>query len=251
MYVYVIKCSIYYKVGFSKNPSNRLRTVKTHNPLPVSLLATLKTSEYLSVEKELHGVFSDKNSNREWFELNEDDLIMLKTDYGFTFKKPINSIFNKKEQDYSFEDIKKVRVDNNKISYFRHYFEDLFCVCINDLRELKKCCLNHDIETIKESMDSLYSQSMEPNKAYNLINKVCENKKESIEYPSRYVAKVVKAIFYKTYGSVLTDHMNSTIERNLLSFLNIDDVIKDLNTKKFYKDEDEFWDYLCLTYLER
>ena len=39
MYIYIIKCSIYYKIGFSKNPKTRLKTIKTHNPLDVLLIA--------------------------------------------------------------------------------------------------------------------------------------------------------------------------------------------------------------------
>src|SRR5690606_7065238 len=147
---YLIKSSIYFKIGYSKNPENRLRTIKTHNPFDVVLFATLKTDKYLETEKELHNLFSNKNSKRAWFELHEEDLLTLKINYGFNFLLPINSIKNNDvKNSHILNEIKEVRIDNNKIDYFVSYFEDLFCCTINDLKSIKRCCNKFDTEIIK------------------------------------------------------------------------------------------------------
>ena len=245
MYVYVMKCSIFYKIGFSKNPNNRLKTVKTHNPLDVNILATLKTDDYLSLEKQLHNEFSNKRSRGEWFELNEDDLLYLKVNYGFSFKIAINKI--KKSNIDNIEilnEVKEVRIDNTKIDYFISYFESLYDCTINDFKQIKKACLKFDTDTIKEAIESLYNQDMDTAKAYGLIVKVCTNIMEIKTDPSKHIAKIVKAIMYKQYGNVLHPEDIEYIEENYNTTLDANDVIKSLNSKKFYVDSDEFFKFV-------
>lgn len=250
MYVYLIKSSIYYKIGFSKNPNSRLKTIKTHNPFEVVLLATLKTDNYLQIEKELHGYFSNKNSKREWFELNEDDLIHLKVHYGFSFKIPINNIDNNTSvNSYILDEVKSIRIDNTKIDYFVSYFEDLFNCNIQDKKNIKRCCNKFDSDIIKKAIDDLYNQDNDEDYAYNILYKVCGNIKQSMINPELYFVKVVKAIFYKQYSINLSDDEIKYLEQNYNKSLDVNDVIKTINSKKFYMDENEFWKYIADNYM--
>lgn len=237
-----MKCSIYYKIGFSKNPNNRLRTVKTHNPLDVFLIAKLKTDNYAILEKELHKKFINKNSRREWFELNEDDLLSLKIDYGFSFSKSISNIIidsglNKK----SLNEVKNIRIDNNKIDYLSNYFESLYDVTIHDLRPLKKCCIKYDSDIIRKAIDSLYGQDLEPSNAYRLLSKVCSNIVDIAKDPTSHVLKIINAIMYKQYhrSSLSNDEVEEFIAGYDIS-LDHEDVVKTLNTKKFYLKKYDF-----------
>jgi hypothetical protein len=250
MYVYLIKCSIYYKIGFSKNPQNRLKTIKTHNPFDVKLFATLKTDNYLSVEKNLHNLFANKNSKREWFELNEDDLISLKIDYGFNFLIPINSIKNNEVKNITvLNEIKEFRIDNSKIDYVKEYFEQLFDCEIQNIKELKRVCLKFDLDIIKNSIDSLYNQENNANTSYGLLYKVCSNILQIKENPSKHVVKIIKAIMYKQYNSILNKEDLEYLEDNYISDLDHEDVIKTLNSKKFYLNENDFWYFICKNYI--
>lgn len=244
-----MKCSIFYKIGFSKNPKNRLKTVKTHNPLDVKIVATLKTDSHLSLEKELHNLFVNKNTRREWFELHQEDLLILKVNYGFNFLIPINKLVSSEVKNKDIlNEIKEVRIDNSKLDYFKSYFEDLFCVDIKVLKELKKTCLKFDTDLIKAAIDSLYNQDLDANKSYNLIYKVCVNMYEIKTNPSFHVAKIVKAIMYKQYREVIHIDDISHIENNYNYDLDANDVIKTLNSKKFYLDEREFLDFVIDNY---
>ena len=245
MYIYVMKCSIFYKVGFSKNPKNRLKTVKTHNPLDVKIFATLKTDNHLELEKELHNLFANKKSRGEWFELNEDDLLMLKIDYGFNFIIPINSIKNNElKNSHVLNEIKEIRIDNSKIDYLNNYFDELFCCKIADLKQLRKCSIKFHTSIIKESIDSLYGQDMNGQKAYDLLFKVCSNVLEVKENPSLYVAKIVKAIMYKHYNQILDADDLVFIENNYDTDINANATVKTLNTKKFYMNKYEFMNFV-------
>jgi hypothetical protein len=63
------------KIGFSKNPYNRERTLQSKDP-NVFLLAAWKAPK--SVEKQLHKKFDRKRIRGEWFSLSIDDLISIK-----------------------------------------------------------------------------------------------------------------------------------------------------------------------------
>lgn len=250
MYVYLIKSSIYYKIGYSKNPKNRLKTIKTHNPFEVVLFAQLKTDDYLILEKELHQLFSNKNSRREWFELHEEDLLHLKIEYGFNFLIPIKTIKNSSiKNEYILNEMKEIRIDNNKIDYFVSYFEELFGCIINDKKIIKRCCNKFDTEIIKKAIDNLFNQNKESNESYSLLYKVCSNIQESILSPEKYFVKVIKAICYKHYNWVIGEDNVNYLKDNYNHKLDVNEVIKEVNSKKYYLDEDEFWEYINNNYL--
>jgi predicted GIY-YIG superfamily endonuclease len=73
-FIYILKCNAtgHYKIGSTKNISNRIKQLKTANS-SIELIKTYPV-ENISVEKELHAVFENQNINREWFELDQDDL---------------------------------------------------------------------------------------------------------------------------------------------------------------------------------
>ena len=250
MYIYLMKCSIFYKIGFSKNPKNRLKTVKTHNPLNVEILATLKTYNHLSLEKELHVLFLSKRTRGEWFELHEDDLITLKVGYGFNFKKSINNIKNSEVKNkHILNEIKEIRIDNNKLDYCIQYFEDCFECSIVNKSIMKKCCIKFKSAVIKKSIDSLYSQDMDSNKAYNLMIKVCSNFNEMEVNPAKYIAKIANAIYYKHYRYHIDSEYIEAIENRFNTSLDPNEVVKTLNSKKFYLSSNEFIDFIFNKYM--
>lgn len=246
MYIYIMKCSSFYKIGYSKNPANRLKTVRTHNPLEVKIIATLKTNNYIELERKLHDLFYNKRTRGEWFELKEDDLLTLKIEYGFSFKIKLNSILeHEKHNKEVLNELKTLRVDNHKNDVVKSYFEDMFSCEITDNKIIRKVSIKYNKDIIKDSIDSLFSQGYEANKAYQMLEKVCKNKKEALDTPNKYFIKIITAIFYNYYKSYLTNEDKIYLEKYIdVTNFDIDEVIKDINSKKFNFSVDEFWDYI-------
>lgn len=73
-YVYVAKCITtgYYKIGFSKNPKNRIKQLKTANPT-IELIFYNDVIDY-SVEYMIHDKMKSKRIEGEWFKLSQMDL---------------------------------------------------------------------------------------------------------------------------------------------------------------------------------
>jgi len=86
-WVYLIYDSLSnnYKIGMTSGDlSIRFSSMRTSNP-NIELTAATMLNEYKNLEKDLHKLFEDKNISGEWFDLDEEDLSKLASDYGFTF----------------------------------------------------------------------------------------------------------------------------------------------------------------------
>lgn len=75
VYVMIDKNTGYYKIGRSKNPKFRERTLQSEKPT-IELLFHYDTR--VRVEKELHDMFAEKRIRGEWFDLNGSDLNTVK-----------------------------------------------------------------------------------------------------------------------------------------------------------------------------
>lgn len=78
-YVYIIKSQNKYKIGKASKIKDRIKKYITENPEPIEIILTEKVSDYTNCESELHKKLSHKNYNREWFELDDSDFIIIKT----------------------------------------------------------------------------------------------------------------------------------------------------------------------------
>ena len=81
-YVYLMldKSNNYYKIGESKTPEYRERTLQSEKPCIELLCAKKYTNKTLAhtVEKALHRAFANKRIRGEWFNLSELDVLAIK-----------------------------------------------------------------------------------------------------------------------------------------------------------------------------
>lgn len=243
MYVYIMKCANYYKIGYSKNPQNRRSTIQTHNPLDVKICALLKTESFIDVEKDLHKYFITKRSRGEWFELEESDLIKLKVDWGFEFKIKIGKI-NKDNFDNTSEnsETKKFRLNNLDLENAINYFEDIFDCTISNTKKIKSACLKYDIKIVMKCINDLFVRDYDPNLAYSKLLTFCKYENEKQNNPVSYLVGVIKSIYNRHYYTELTEQNIDNLEHNLKGINNVDEFLKKINSQKFYNDFQELWD---------
>lgn len=77
-YVYLIKIWIYYKIWKTININTRFNKYITENPEKPELIHIFETNDYTQTEIELHNKFNHKNHNREWFKLDQEDILFIK-----------------------------------------------------------------------------------------------------------------------------------------------------------------------------
>ena len=65
----------YYKIGFTKRSiETRVRELKTGNASDFEIIDSFRSEWGTKIESQLHRRFKPKRVNREWFELDEDDI---------------------------------------------------------------------------------------------------------------------------------------------------------------------------------
>lgn len=72
MLVYLVQMgdTQYYKIGFTSNITNRLRTIQSGNPMRLSLINSIRcidADEARKIEKEVHELLKDYKEYGEWF----------------------------------------------------------------------------------------------------------------------------------------------------------------------------------------
>lgn len=72
-YVYILKAGDYYKIGRSKTPDERIKTLQIQLPFPVSIVGIIPCTDEILAEKMLHRRYADKRVNGEWFKLRESE----------------------------------------------------------------------------------------------------------------------------------------------------------------------------------
>jgi hypothetical protein len=75
-YVYLIKGETgeRYKIGRSKNPDSRFKQLKLSSSEELLLVHTIKTSNMVKLEEDLHKKYGSKKVHTEWFDLSKNDL---------------------------------------------------------------------------------------------------------------------------------------------------------------------------------
>lgn len=75
VYVMIDKNTGFYKIGRSKNPKTREKTLQSEKP---TIEMLFNYDARVKDEKELHKMFSNKRVRGEWFDLNGSDLMTIK-----------------------------------------------------------------------------------------------------------------------------------------------------------------------------
>lgn len=78
-YVYLLQSpTTAFKIGYTKNPADRMRTFGIQLPFEVEYLCLIKTDDMISLESDLHNLYSEKRINGEWFALDPEDVEYIK-----------------------------------------------------------------------------------------------------------------------------------------------------------------------------
>lgn len=249
MFVYLIKCVNYYKIGISKNPNTRRNTIQTHNPLDVKVCATLKADNAREIEQELHNLFLDKRSRGEWFELKHDDLTKLKVDYGFTFKLKLSKIFDNGDYDNSNYNIatKTIRETNLQLIDLVQYFEYLFECKIIRKDSIKRCLKKYGHSITKSTIDVLYEKDFTAKHSLKSLFNSCKSTWLKQENPKEYFVHRLKGMFWGRYRySVSAKNIDGFIDvfNSFDTGFDIEQYLSKVQKMSYSLDDGEMLDYI-------
>ena len=77
--IYFLFGNGYTKIGKTVNLKNRKNFFDIKLPFKCEIIHVIKSNHYSKCELFFHSIFSEKRSNGEWFDLNEDDINWIKS----------------------------------------------------------------------------------------------------------------------------------------------------------------------------
>ncbi len=77
-FIYIFKCNKFYKIGKSKNPTKRLRSIQASIPYKLEIILKTKVNDCDKTEKIIHKLFKNKIITGEWFKLTQSDITKIK-----------------------------------------------------------------------------------------------------------------------------------------------------------------------------
>jgi hypothetical protein len=77
-FVYLLESNGVYKIGFSRFPLGRVKSLQTGSPYPITMIHKIKTPYFRQLEAKLHYEFRDKRLHNEWFALTPEDVERFK-----------------------------------------------------------------------------------------------------------------------------------------------------------------------------
>lgn len=106
--VYVLKHEAgFHKIGISGNPQERANSIDGQTPLDVSLFTTILSNDAYLLEQALHTEFTEKHHQKEWFELDEEDLSRL---------EEVNFIGTKRIEAFANQEVESLLESENRAS---------------------------------------------------------------------------------------------------------------------------------------
>lgn len=76
-YIYLLRAIMpggYYKIGRSKTPERRIKSMGVKLPFPIETIHCFPTDNQHKVEKYLHQKYADRHADGEWFMLSDQDV---------------------------------------------------------------------------------------------------------------------------------------------------------------------------------
>lgn len=67
----------YTKIGYTSDINQRIRQLETASPTGILLVFSKETDYAYQIEQALHKKYAYKNSNLEWFQLSEEDIVTI------------------------------------------------------------------------------------------------------------------------------------------------------------------------------
>lgn len=99
-YIYVMQDEqFYFKIGFSKNPLNRLKTLQQKEHKQIKLLCAWECSDVNYVERSIHSWFVDRRITGEWFNLTTNDLLFIHLYFDKDLDAKATELFTRSDTD--------------------------------------------------------------------------------------------------------------------------------------------------------
>lgn len=211
-FVYLIKCSNFYKIGISNNPIRRRSTIQTHNPLKVDLVATLASKNAAHVEKSYHKKFISKKTNGEWFDLSYEDLKSLHLD-GFDFKVLVDDLIEKPNITHNIASVESARDFNYQFQEIKGYIVNSFGHYADDEVKLRRLLTKYSFDVLSTCVDNMIKTEKDIHFFEDNCQKWCYAIDLSNKEPEFKAYNYIRKLMVDRFGKLAYTKLNKYLEK--------------------------------------
>lgn len=111
MFLYLVKCQQYVKIGIANDVQNRLAQLSTGNPFDLEILAVYEFKNASPVESALHQRFENYQARGEWYSLSDDAVKQIEDICRMLGDQPVESPVVESEDIAEAEEMAEAPVD--------------------------------------------------------------------------------------------------------------------------------------------
>lgn len=219
--VYLIRAAQFYKIGISADFKKRLPSIQTGCPIKCEYIGTIPHPQPEVLEKELHLRFQDFKTYGEWFDLGDDNVKILITEYGLKHtKNPLPKPTEKSLAASSNNTLKAARNLSAEVNEIDSLFSQFYpgrSLTDNGKSDIRKLITAFGVESVSESMCHLSSKFDHENVFKNLKNCCKTYYKYGRHIPDKvwYMYwKLKKKIGVQNASSVMAHIMDNNLDIN-------------------------------------
>lgn len=175
--VYLIRAAQFYKIGISHNITKRLGAVQTGCPIKCEYVGYFPSSSPEQLEKDLHLAFQDFKTWGEWFDLGDDNIRKLITDWNLKHVvNPYAETTQETERTTASRALQEARDTSAQVNAIdRLYSEHFPGRSINDIMrsKVRKLIIRYGFDVVSTVLNHLASYR-DKNEALSFLPNGCK-----------------------------------------------------------------------------
>lgn len=215
--VYLIRAAQFYKIGISCNVKKRIPSIQTGCPIKCEYIGYIPHDQPEALERELHLKFQDFRTFGEWFDLGDDSIKQLISEYGLKHQKnPYAEQSKQSKRAVSSPALKKARTlaaEVNEVDMvFREYFPGK-CLSDGGKDTIRKLITKFSTNIVCEAIRHL-SIKFESAEIWDKLSKTCDTYKKYGRHIPDKLWTLYWSVKKKLHPSAAIEIINYVMEIN-------------------------------------
>lgn len=160
--VYLIRAAQFYKIGISANIPKRLAAVQTGCPITCEYVGYFPSADPEQLERHLHLAFQDFKTKGEWFDLGDDNVKRLITQYNLKHVvNPYAEVTRETERTSSSPALEEARDVSAEVNIIGMLFSECYrgkALTDNGKQIIRRLLVKYGTRAVSESIKDLSSK---------------------------------------------------------------------------------------------
>lgn len=175
--VYLIRAAQFYKIGISTSIEKRLAQVQTGCPITCEYVGYFPSSDPVKLEKYLHLILQDYKTKGEWFDLGDDNVRRLITEFNLKHViNPYTDVTQETERTTASKALKEARDITAQVNEVDRLYQESYpgwSLSDNGRAQMRRLLIKYGINVVSECVKHI-STKADDTKFFDLVDATCK-----------------------------------------------------------------------------